>query len=142
MTRSASPPNFNFHDRLLSVKPDAATAPCEDKRTFQRIFPDRLQDQQETLRKKQEITMIKTGTLIASALIATVSFAAPSFAQQRSQYDIEQQRLNDIRQQTSDSGLNTINRPLDRTPWSTATALTQRDLRLQSIYTQHDETLD
>jgi hypothetical protein len=39
------------------------------------------------------------------------------FAQSRSQYDIELQRLNDVRQQTTDSGLNTISRPLSRTPW-------------------------
>ena len=62
--------------------------------------------------------MIKTGTLIASALIAVASFSAPSFAQSRSQYDIQLQRLNDIRQQTTDAGLNTYNRPLDHAPVS------------------------
>jgi len=62
--------------------------------------------------------MIKTGTLIASALIAVASFSAPSFAQSRSQYDIQLQRLNDIRQQTTDAGLNNYNRPLDHAPVS------------------------
>jgi len=40
--------------------------------------------------------------------------STPSFGQSLSPYDIEQQRLNDIRQRTTDSGLNTINHPLDR----------------------------
>lgn len=60
--------------------------------------------------------MVKTGTFIASALIAAVSFSASSFAQSRSSYDAELQRLNDIHQQTTDSGLNTISRPLSQTP--------------------------
>jgi len=62
--------------------------------------------------------MIKTGTLVAGALIAVVSFSASSFAQSRSSYDVELQRLNDIHQETTDSGLNTFNRPLDHAPIS------------------------
>jgi hypothetical protein len=86
--------------------------------------------------------MIKTGTLIATAVTAIVSFSAPSFAQTFSQNDVNLQRLNDIRQQTTDSGLHSINRPLDRAPSGYASGLSERDIRLQSIYMQHDETLD
>jgi hypothetical protein len=88
--------------------------------------------------------MIKTGTLVASALIAIVSFSAPSFAQSRSvehrggspalsSSDVEQQRLNDIRQQTSDSGFNTIDHPEDRTPWGVAAGASQ-DRQMQGLY--------
>jgi hypothetical protein len=77
--------------------------------------------------------MIKTGTLIAGALIAVVSFSASSFAQGRSSYDAELQRLNDIRQQTTDSGLNTISRPLSRTPLY-GTSISDRQFR--GVYRQ------
>jgi hypothetical protein len=86
--------------------------------------------------------MIKTGTLIASALIAVVTFSAPSFAQSLSQYDVAQQRANDIRQMTTDSGLNTIDRPLGHAPKGYVTGPSQKDRQLQGLYDQHDETLD
>jgi hypothetical protein len=86
--------------------------------------------------------MIKTSTLIASALIAIGALSTPSFAQSISQYDIEQQRLNDVKQQTTDSGLNTINHPLDHSPSGISNHQTQRDLRLNGVYTQPDETLE
>jgi len=86
--------------------------------------------------------MIKTGTLIAGALIAVVSFSAPSFAQSLSRYDIEQQRLNDIKQQTTDSGSNTIDHPLDHAPRGVAAGTSPRDRHLQAIYHEHDDTLD
>jgi hypothetical protein len=86
--------------------------------------------------------MIKTGTLIASALIAVVTFSAPSFAQSLSQYDIAQQRANDIRQLTTDSGANTINRPLDRAPKGYVAGPSAKDRQLQGLYDEHDATLD
>jgi hypothetical protein len=86
--------------------------------------------------------MIKTGTFIVGALLAIVSFSAPSFAQSVSQYDMQLQRVNDIRQQTTDTGLHSINRPVDRAPSGTTMRPSQRDVRLQSIYMQRDETLD
>jgi hypothetical protein len=81
--------------------------------------------------------MIKTGTLIASALIAIGTLSTPSFAQSLSQYDIEQQRLNDIRQRTTDTGLNTINHPLDRTSQADGYGSSARDRQLQGISRQH-----
>jgi hypothetical protein len=83
--------------------------------------------------------MIKTGMLIAAALIAVVSFSAPSLAQSRSPYDAELQRLNDIRQQTTDAGTNTINHPLDRPRMSYDYGPSLRDRQLQGLYRQRDD---
>jgi hypothetical protein len=81
--------------------------------------------------------MIKTGTLMASALIVIGTLSTPSFAQSLSQYDIEQQRLNDIRQRTTDSGLNTINHPLDRNTMAGAYGESVRERQLQGIAREH-----
>jgi len=86
--------------------------------------------------------MTKTGTFIASALIAVATFSAPSFAQSLSQYDIAQQRANDIRQMTTDSGSNTIDHPLDRAPRGYSAGPSQRDRQLQGLYDEHDLTID
>jgi len=83
--------------------------------------------------------MIKTGMLIAAALIAVVSISAPSLAQSRSPYDAELQRLNDIRQQTTDAGTNTINNPLDRPRMSFDYGPSLRDRQFQGLYRQRDD---
>jgi hypothetical protein len=81
--------------------------------------------------------MIKTGIFFASALIAIGTLSTPSFAQSLSQYDIEQQRLNDVRQQTSDSGLNTINHPLDRVPLASVNGYSVNDRQMQGLARKH-----
>ena len=73
---------------------------------------------------------------------AATAKTAPSFAQSLSQYDVAQQRANDIRQMTTDSGLNTIDRPLDRAPLGYSSGPSQRDRQLQGLYDEHDVTLD
>jgi hypothetical protein len=81
--------------------------------------------------------MIKTGTLVTGVLIAIGTFSTPSFAQSLSQFDIEQQRLNDIRQRTTDSGVNTINHPLDRPSRDDGYDSNVRDRQLLGIAQQH-----
>ncbi|MDB5534584.1 MAG: hypothetical protein JWO28_2899 [Hyphomicrobiales bacterium] len=81
--------------------------------------------------------MIKTGTFVAGALIAIVTLSTSSFAQSLSQFDIEQQRLNDIRQRTTDSGMNPINHPLDRPSLADGYDANVRDRELLGIAQQH-----
>jgi len=83
--------------------------------------------------------MIKTGTLVASALIAVVSLSGVASAQSLSRYDRQQQRADDIKQMTTDSGLNTLDHPLDQAPWGVDAGPTRLDRQFQGLYRQNEK---
>jgi hypothetical protein len=78
--------------------------------------------------------MIKTGTLLAGALIAVVSFSAVASAQSLSRYDRQQQRADDIKEMTTDSGVNTLDHPLDQAPWGVDAGPSRTDRQYQGLY--------
>lgn len=83
--------------------------------------------------------MIKTGPLVAAALIAVVSFSGVASAQSLSRYDRQQQRADDIKEMTTDSGSNTLDHPLDQAPWAVDAGHTRLDRHFQALYRQNEK---
>jgi hypothetical protein len=81
--------------------------------------------------------MIKSGTLLAGALIAVVSFSGVASAQSLSRFDRQQQRADDIKEMTTDSGLNTLDHPLDRAPWGVDAGPSRQDRQYQGLYREN-----